>query len=224
MEFSTKCFKIQWKCVKNEASTLTESFSNTPQHLQPREPVTADIDGESVGTRGSCQPNIVALSPKPSEFWRLWHHNRAVACSESMITGKMLRLKQTMEWSNCLATTLAFEIQVSAVIDLWFEEARELWKSMSCHSYVGWRWSVSSLHGGFGMEKLRVNRRQSSCSSRGGRGELVAVRAMKGESREECVLAIDVGTGGTKAALVNQLGSVVASAFHPHPRPAPSSR
>lgn len=74
------------------------------------------------------------------------------------------------------------------------------------------------------MEKLRVNRRQSSCSSRGGRGELVAVRAMKGESREECVLAIDVGTGGTKAALVNQLGSVVASAFHPHPRPAPSSR
>lgn len=39
---------------------------------------------------------------------------------------------------------------------------------------------------------------------------------------EEWVLAIDVGTGGTKAALVSKLGNVVASAFHRHPDPAPS--
>ena len=47
----------------------------------------------------------------------------------------------------------------------------------------------------------------------------MAVRASKSE---ELVLAIDVGTGGTKAALVSKLGNVVASAFHPHPDPAPS--
>jgi xylulokinase len=51
------------------------------------------------------------------------------------------------------------------------------------------------------------------------RGHSVAVRAIKSE---DCVLAIDVGTGGTKAALVSKLGNVVASAFHPHPDPVPS--
>jgi xylulokinase len=51
------------------------------------------------------------------------------------------------------------------------------------------------------------------------RGRSVAVRAIKSE---DCVLAIDVGTGGTKAALVSKLGNVVASAFHPHPDPVPS--
>lgn len=50
----------------------------------------------------------------------------------------------------------------------------------------------------------------------------MAVRAMQNTRSEEWVLAIDVGTGGTKAALVDKLGTVVASAFHRHPDPAPS--
>lgn len=49
----------------------------------------------------------------------------------------------------------------------------------------------------------------------------LAVRSKKGGG-EEWVLAIDVGTGGTKAALVTSLGSVASSAFHPHPAPSSS--
>lgn len=49
----------------------------------------------------------------------------------------------------------------------------------------------------------------------------LAVIASNGNS-EERVLAIDVGTGGTKAALVSPLGAVTACAFSPHPNPSPS--
>jgi hypothetical protein len=49
----------------------------------------------------------------------------------------------------------------------------------------------------------------------------LAVRSKKGGG-EEWVLAIDVGTGGTKAALVTSLGSVASSAFHPHSAPSSS--
>jgi activator of 2-hydroxyglutaryl-CoA dehydratase len=39
---------------------------------------------------------------------------------------------------------------------------------------------------------------------------------------KEWVLAIDVGTGGTKAALITSKGCVSTSAFSAHPPPSPS--
>ncbi|KAG0557823.1 hypothetical protein KC19_11G159600 [Ceratodon purpureus] len=80
----------------------------------------------------------------------------------------------------------------------------------SCHGHTGFSCGLGGRS--FGLEQRRW-------SGRTGGGRCVAVRASKSE---ELVLAIDVGTGGTKAALVSKLGNVVASAFHPHPDPGPS--
>jgi activator of 2-hydroxyglutaryl-CoA dehydratase len=58
------------------------------------------------------------------------------------------------------------------------------------------------------------------CSSRN-----VMMRAQacnKKTKNKEWVLAIDVGTGGTKAALITSQGCVSTSAFSAHPPPSPS--
>lgn len=78
---------------------------------------------------------------------------------------------------------------------------------MSCHGRIAFTCEPSVL-----LEQ----RRQRPGN---GRRRQMTVRAIKSE---ELVLAIDVGTGGTKAALVGKLGNVVASAFHRHPDPSPS--
>lgn len=48
------------------------------------------------------------------------------------------------------------------------------------------------------------------------------VRAQGSQNSEGSVLAIDVGTGGTKAALISSSGRLISSAFSPHQPPAPS--
>ncbi|CAM6113673.1 unnamed protein product [Calypogeia fissa] len=73
------------------------------------------------------------------------------------------------------------------------------------------------------QQKLRERRR---CGKNVGHlftrriGDLSIVAVMPGK---EWVLAIDVGTGGTKAALISSLGSVSASAFALHPAPSNSA-
>lgn len=48
------------------------------------------------------------------------------------------------------------------------------------------------------------------------------VRAQGSQNGEGSVLAIDVGTGGTKAALISSSGRLISSAFASHQPPAPS--
>lgn len=43
-------------------------------------------------------------------------------------------------------------------------------------------------------------------------------------THEECILACDVGTGGTKVAIIDQLGHIAASGFSAHARTTQSQR
>ncbi|XP_057826921.2 uncharacterized protein LOC131038497 isoform X3 [Cryptomeria japonica] len=55
-----------------------------------------------------------------------------------------------------------------------------------------------------------------SCRTRGSRTYATIKNA------QGCVLAVDVGTGGTKAALISRSGGVMSTAFAPHEPPSPS--
>ncbi|OAE23854.1 hypothetical protein AXG93_369s1480 [Marchantia polymorpha subsp. ruderalis] len=80
----------------------------------------------------------------------------------------------------------------------------------SLHIENPWKsWSTSWR----GSDDCRI--RRSRVAVRGVECNFAAERLNK-----EWVLAIDVGTGGTKAALISARGNVSASAFAPHPAPA----